>query len=149
MSKIHRPALAASLLALATLAGCAEHHKTAAASPTLYERLGKKKAVTAVVDNFVDRVAADTRINSYFARTDLKNLRQQLVDQICQASGGPCTYKGGDMKRVHEGLGVTNPAFDALVSDLVAALDQFHVGATEKDELLAVLGPMRKDIVEK
>jgi hemoglobin len=71
-----------------------------------------------------------------------------LVDQICQASGGPCKYTGRDMKSAHAGMGVTDAAFGALVEDLVAALDKFKVGEKEKNELLSVLGPMKSDIVE-
>jgi hemoglobin len=115
----------------------------------LYDRLGGKDAITAVVESFVGKVAGDTRINGYFSSTDLVKLRMHLVDQICEASGGPCKYKGRSMKQTHAGMGVTNAAFNALVEDLVGALDQHKVGKTEKDELLGVLGPMKSDIVEK
>jgi hemoglobin len=53
------------------------------------------------------------------------------------------------MKSAHEGMGIAGDEFDALVADLVGALDKFKVGAADKDQLLGVLGPMRKDIVEK
>ncbi|MEQ1846120.1 MAG: group 1 truncated hemoglobin, partial [Nitrospira sp.] len=88
------------------------------------------------------------RINSYFATTDLKKLNKLLVEQVCAASGGPCTYSGRDMKTTHKGMKVTGAAFNALVEDLVSALDTFNVPAKEKGELLSVLGPMNKDIVE-
>ena len=121
---------------------------------SLYDRLGGKKAITAVVDEFVGRVAGDKRINGFFAATAsdakrLKAFKGKLVDQICQASGGPCKYKGKDMKTAHMGMGVGSADFDALVEDLVGALDKFKVGAHEKDQLLGVLGPMKGDIVEK
>ena len=116
---------------------------------SLYDRLGGKEAITAVVDDFVARVAADTRINGFFANTDIAHLKQCLVDQICEASGGPCKYACRDMKSTHAGMGVSTADFNALVEDLVATLDQFKVGQKEKDELLGVLGPMQKDIVEK
>jgi hemoglobin len=115
---------------------------------TLYERLGGKDAITAVVDDFVARCAADERINGKFARTDIGRLKAMLVDQICQASGGPCTYRGRDMRETHDGMGVTAGEFDALVGDLVATLNQFNVPKPEQDELLGLLGPMRADIVE-
>ena len=70
-----------------------------------------------------------------------------LVEQICAASGSPCTYTGRDMKTTHAGMAITNEQFDALVGDLVAALNKFNVPEREKKELLSVLGPMRKDIV--
>lgn len=121
---------------------------------SLYERLGGKKAITAVVDEFVSRVAADKRINAFFARTAsdekrLKTFKGKLVDQICEASGGPCKYTGKDMKSAHTGMGIGGSDFDALVEDLSAALDRFNVGAHEKDQLLGALAPMKTDIVEK
>ena len=121
---------------------------------SLYDRLGGKKSITSVVDEFVGRVAADNRINGYFKGTasDPKRLamfKRNLVDQICQASGGPCKYKGKDMKSAHMGMSISSADFNALVEDLVGALDKFNVGQTEKNQLLGALGPMKKDIVEK
>ena len=121
---------------------------------SLYDRLGGKKAISAVVDEFVGRVAMDNRINAYFAKTAsdpkrLKMFKGNLVDQICMASGGPCKYKGKDMKSAHMGMGITTADFTALVEDLVGALDKFHVGQMEKDQLLGALGGMKGDIVEK
>jgi hemoglobin len=121
---------------------------------SLYDRLGGKGAIVAVVDEFVARVAADKRINAFFAATAgdparLKAFKGKLVDQICQASGGPCKYTGKDMKTAHTGMGVSGADFDALVEDLVGALDKFKVGAQEKEQLLGALGPMKTDIVAK
>ncbi|HEY6404195.1 MAG TPA: group 1 truncated hemoglobin, partial [Blastocatellia bacterium] len=61
---------------------------------------------------------------------------------------GPCKYKGLDMKDAHKKMGVTEGEFNALVEDLVKALDKFNVGDKEKNELLGALGPMKSDIVE-
>ena len=121
---------------------------------SLYDRLGKKKAITAVVDEFVARAAADNRINKFFAATAadparLKKFKGNLVDQICEASGGPCKYKGKDMKAAHMGMGVSGADFTALVEDLSGALDKFKVGAHEKDQLLGALAPLKTQIVEK
>jgi hemoglobin len=118
------------------------------AMSTLYERLGSMDAITAVVDDFVARCAADERINRKFARTDTGRLKKMLVDQICQATGGPCTYHGRDMRETHDGMSVTAGEFDALVEDLIATLNKFGVAKPEQDELLGLLGPMRADIVE-
>lgn len=115
---------------------------------SLYERLGGLEAITAVVDSFTARCAGDERINKKFERTDIPRLKKMLVDQVCQATGGPCVYAGRDMKEAHDGMAVTAGEFDALVSDLVATLDEFQVPEAEKSELLNLLGPMRADIVE-
>ena len=115
---------------------------------SLYERLGGIGAITAVVENFRDRVAGDNRINQKFAKTDLGRLTRMLVDQVCEAAGGPCKYTGRSMKDAHAGMKVTSGEFDALVQDLVATLNHFKVGKKEQDEILAVLGPLQADIVE-
>lgn len=142
---------------LVTVIGCAEDAGSGAsakrlthsvASRSLYERLGGKPAITAVVDQFVSNVAADKRINGRFATTDIPRMKHHLVDQVCNATGGPCSYRGRDMTTTHQGMRITSEDFNALVQDLVAALDKFNVPAQEKNELVALLGPMKKDIVE-
>jgi hemoglobin len=141
------------LLGLAiALGGSAVGHTEETA--TLYQRLGGKPAISAVVDDFVARVAADSRINAFFAATAadpqrLASFKGKLVDQICEASGGPCKYRGKDMKSAHAGMGVRDADFAALVEDLVAALDKFKVAAADKNALLGVLGPMKGDIVTR
>ncbi len=114
----------------------------------LYERLGGLEAIRAVVESFVARCAGDDRINLKFERTDVPRLKKMLVDQVCEATGGPCTYAGRDMKETHDGMRVTAGEFDALVGDLVATLDDFNVPKPEQEELLGLLAPMREDIVE-
>lgn len=121
---------------------------TTAVARTLYDRLGGKTAITSVVDTFVARVAADARINKKFARSNVPRVKAMLVDQICGATGGPCTYTGRTMKEAHRNMAVTEGEFNALVEDLVATLNSFNVPKTEQDELLAVLGSMKADIVE-
>ena len=124
------------------------------AARSLYDRLGGTTAIAGVVDGFVANVAADTRINKFFTRVAsdtaaMRDFKQKLVDQICQGTGGPCTYTGKDMKTAHQGMGLSNADFDALVEHRVKALDSAGVPQKEKDVLLAILGPMRTDIVEK
>jgi hemoglobin len=114
----------------------------------LYDRLGGLDAITAVVDSFVARCAADDRINRKFARTDVPRLKQMLVDQVCEATGGPCTYSGRDMRKTHDGMAVTAGEFDALVEDLGATLNEFNVPTAEQTELVGILGPFRGEIVE-
>lgn len=113
------------------------------ATASLYDRLGGKPAITAVIDEFVGNVANDARINGRFATTDIPKLKGHLVDQVCGATGGPCTYTGRDMKTTHAGMRITNADFTAMVEDLVAALDTFNVPQTEQDELLGILGSMK------
>lgn len=125
------------------LAGC----QTMAPQKSLYERLGGQPAITAVVDDFVGNVAADPRINGFFARTDIPRLKRLLVEQICAGTGGPCTYTGRSMLAAHTGMKITDAQFGALVEDLQKTLNKFKVPDKEQGELLAILGPMKPDIV--
>ena len=148
MNAILRNLRVPALLGMVLLLGaCQNMGMMPTQQKSLYDRLGGKDAIVAVVDDFVGNVAADNRINRYFAKTDIPRLKRNLVDQICAGTGGPCTYAGRDMKTAHAGMGVTNADFDALVGDLVKTLDKFKVPDKEKGELLGILGPMRPSIV--
>ncbi|MGH7467961.1 MAG: group I truncated hemoglobin [Longimicrobiales bacterium] len=120
---------------------------TATAPASLYDRLGGLTAITTVVDSFIGRSAADTRINKKFAKSDIPRLRFHLIEQVCNATGGPCDYTGRDMPTAHTNMGVTDGEFDALVENLTATMDQLGVPAAEKNELLGILGPLRAQIV--
>lgn len=115
---------------------------------SLFDRLGGKPAIVAVVDEFAARCLTDTRINKKFGKSDPARLKAMLVDQICSASGGPCQYQGRDMKSAHKSMGVTDGEFSALVENLAGALDKLKVQAADKNELLGLLAPMKTDIVE-
>jgi hemoglobin len=119
----------------------------APAEQSLYDRLGGKDAITSVIDDFVANVAADKRINARFANANIPHLKQMLVEQVCQATGGPCTYTGKSMRDAHKGMKITEADFNALVEDLTRSLDKFKVGEKEKSELLTALGGMKGDIV--
>jgi hemoglobin len=114
---------------------------------SLYDRLGGKDAITAVVDDFVNTAATDDRIKDFFKNSDAKDLKAKLVDQVCEVTGGPCKYTGKDMKTAHTGMKITEEQFNALVEDLVKSLDKFNVAEKEKQELLGILGGTKGDIV--
>jgi hemoglobin len=137
------------------LAGCMEGKKPTPVQQkaSLYDRLGKEPTIVLVVDDFVANVVADPEIKEnhkkHFKEGDVAGLKKKLVDQIGEATGGPHKYTGKNMKDAHKGLEITNKDFDALVGDLVKALDKNKVAPQDKDELLKMLGTMRKDVVEK
>ncbi len=138
----------AALSLVALLAACGGM-QSAPPQKSLYDRLGGKPAIQAVVDDFIGNVAADPRINVFFANANIPRLNSMLVNQICEATGGPCKYTGRDMKSAHAGMGVTDAHFNALVDDLVKSLNRFNVPEKEKNELLAALASMKGDIVAK
>jgi len=143
-----RPMIRSVLLSVTVLivSACA----SAPPEPTLYQRLGGREAIKGVVDDAVANMAADPRINARFKGLDagrIAKLQTNLADQICDAAGGPCAYLGKDMKAAHAGMGITEAEWNATVEDLVKSLNKFKVGAKEQQELLSVLGGMKKDIV--
>jgi hemoglobin len=124
---------------------------------SLYERLGGEPAVKAVVDDFVNRAAADPKVNFTRKGTDkewaatpdnVAKLKMHLTQFVAQAAGGPQKYQGKAMKPLHAGMKITSAEFDAAAADLVASLDKFKVPQKEKDELMAVVGSTKGDIVE-
>jgi len=118
----------------------------------LYERLGGYDALAAVTDDFIGRLAGDKTLGKFFIglSTDSKTkVRQHVIDFLCKATGGPCAYTGRDMKLVHTGLGITKAEWDASVQHMIGTLDKFKVPKKEKGEVLAAVGPLEKDIVEK
>ena len=152
----------AATLALTCAVGCGGAEKKeetilpppggAEAMPTpkpLFERLGGMPGIEGVVDELLKNVMADARINARFKNADQAGLRQKLIDQVCQVTGGPCTYTGKDMASAHQGMNIRGEEWDALVEDLVKALDSKGVPQKEKDDLLGLLGPLKKEIVGK
>ena len=142
------------LTAFAFTMSCDDDDDEKMMDPTLYTRLGGIEAISAVTDKFLTNVASDNMINGRFAGTvanpaQLQLLRNNLIDQICAGAGGPCQYKGKTMVEAHTGMNITVAEFNALVGDLVAALDFYNVPEKEKNDLLAILGPLQPDIVGK
>ena len=145
---------------LALLVACAsgsEATRTATASastpssgggPSLYDRLGRRPGIDAVMHTFVGNVGRDKRINVRFMFVDLDLLQSHLTDQVCAASGGPCPYTGRAMKPLHAPMHVRAAEFDAMGEDLVAALKTHAVPERETQELLAIIVSTRADIVE-
>ena len=119
---------------------------------SLYQRLGGYDAIAAVSDDFITRLATDKKFERFFSslsNDSKKRLRQHVVNQICEITGGPCIYTGRDMKTAHTGLGISEKDWQVSVNHLIATLDKFKVPKKEKDELLAGVSALKKDIVEQ
>ena len=137
-------AVAAVIASSVSASGAAAHTMR-----PLYYRLGGYDSILAVVDEAIKNIAADKRINKFFAGANIKRLRVQLANQICMASKGPCIYTGRDMKSAHAGMNINSDHFDALVQDLGKALNKYRVPWREQRELVALLAPTKKDIVTR
>jgi hemoglobin len=128
--------------------------QVSSAENSLYDRLGGQPAVQAVASGLVDSILVDTRVNKWFAHAaaspaNTDAYKAKLAEFICQNTGGPCKYTGHDMVSAHKGRGVTGEAFDAVVQDLVGVLDKLKVPQREKEQVLAILGPLKSSIVQK
>src|SRR6201989_1159766 len=115
---------------------------------SLYDRLGGLDAITALTESWVARVGGDDRANGKFVRTDLPRLKKEIIDQLCEATGGPCTYTGRSMQETHDGMAVTAGEFDVAMQHLDATLDELNIPKADQGELVALIMPMRGDIVE-
>lgn len=139
----------ASRLAISGLIALGVSATAFAADKSLYERLGGKPALEAVVGELWAITSKDPRINKYFAATKPDAFASQLVDFLCQASGGPCQYKGKDMKDAHTGMRLTAADFDALADNTAKTLDKFKVPAQEKSEVMNMLGSLKGDVINR
>ena len=117
------------------------------ATTTLFDQIGGATAVKAVVEEFYKRVLADTDLKGYFATTDMDKQTQQQIKFITMALGGPNDYDGRSMKEAHEGMSVTEVHFDQVATHLVETLQWAGVGQKEVDEIVAVVGPLKAEIV--
>lgn len=121
----------------------------ASAAPTLYERLGGEAAMTRIARALIERTASFHQTARSFAETDLDAISKSLAVQLCDVSGGPCTYAGDSMRDVHAGQDITQSELYGMVELLEDVLREQGVGLREKNELLALLAPMKRDVVER
>jgi hemoglobin len=135
--------IASLLLGLATSASA----QTMSSSTALYQAFGEKAGLVKLMDDFVPRLQADPRLAEAFKNANVVNLKSQLVNQICQVSGGPCEYKGPDMKVTHSNMDITKTDFNALVEVLQKSMDAQGIAFSSQNQLLAKLAPMHRDVI--
>lgn len=120
---------------------------TTAGDDSLYRQLGGQAGLTALMDELMNRLLADPRMNPFFADTDQPHIKAQLVVQVCQLSGGPCRLVGPDMVKAHAGVDIRRSDFNAMVEVLQQAMDARGIGFRVQSRLLARLAPMHREIV--
>lgn len=135
--------LAAALL---LLAGCADAPMR---KPTLYEQLGGRDGIAAITDQLLDVFARDPLVAPAFQHVDIRNYSTHFTDYLCQVADGPCRYTGDSMSDVHRGMHIDEATFNAVVQDLITAMDHQHVPVRVQNRLLARLAPKRKDIIQR
>jgi hemoglobin len=140
MTAVAYRVLVLSLLLLAAL--------PAGAKASLYDRLGGQIGVAAISGSLIDRVSADPMLGRSFRDSKLERIKKLLAEQICDLSGGPCHYSGDSMREVHAGHHITEAEFYGMVADLREVLKERHVSQGAANELLRLLAPMKRDVVE-
>jgi hemoglobin len=120
-----------------------------AETASLYARLGGHPTVQAIADDVINDAANDPKLKRSFAKVDLSRVKKLLAEQICEVTGGGCQYTGDSMHDVHAGLGITEAEFYGLVEVLRTSMRRHGVGLRERNELLKILAPMKRDMVER
>ncbi|WP_293408347.1 group 1 truncated hemoglobin [Piscinibacter sp.] len=137
-------------LAAALLAGAGAFAQTApqrTGDDSLYQALGGQGGLTTLMDRFMERLLADARMRPFFKDADQQHVKEQLVLQLCEVSGGPCRRDGPDMKKAHDGMDVTRGDFNALVEVLQDTMDAQGIPFVAQNRLLAKLAPMHRQII--
>ncbi|RQP26207.1 group I truncated hemoglobin [Piscinibacter terrae] len=149
MRFIQRLALAvvAAFIVLATPAFAQSAKPVIPADDSLYQQFGGQPGLVKLMDDFMTRLLADPRMNPFFKDVNQQHVKEQLVAQFCELSGGPCKLKGPDMKKVHAGFDIDRSAFNALVEVLQQAMDAQGIPFSAQNRMLAQLAPMHRDII--
>jgi hemoglobin len=138
---------AAALVAVfALLSGCASTHNS---GDQLYRDLGQQPGIERLVDGLLDNIARDERIFSKFRDSNIDRLRTKLIEKFCSLSGGPCEYTGASMSNAHGGMFIGEAEFNALVEDLIDAMQTQQIPVATQNRLLALLAPLRPQIIRQ
>ena len=128
-------------------AGAALAQTMPAKDDQLFKAFGEKAGLVVLMDDFMTRLLADPRTGPHFKPANQQRVKEQLVEQLCQLSGGPCVYKGADMKSSHANLDITKSDFHALVEVLQGSMDAKGIPFRKQGEMLALLASMHRDII--
>jgi len=116
---------------------------------SLYRGLGELPGITRIVEGMLLNTARNPRITHHYDDVDIERLRDKLVEQFCVEAGGPCEYSGDSMEESHKGLNIDRGDFNALVEDLIDAMDAEGVAVPVQNRLLARLATMRGQMIDR
>ncbi|MGV8834900.1 group I truncated hemoglobin [Cellvibrio sp.] len=126
------------------LMACANQSST---EQSLYDALGQYEGITKITHQLILVIAKDERVKHRYKGANMSKFKKGMSDYVCVAVGGPCEYKGDNMQLVHAGHNYTNTEFNAIVDDLILAMEQCGIPVTTQNRLLAKLAPTYKDVV--
>ncbi len=131
------------LAVLSVLGLCA----CATAERSLYQRLGGEQGVDALVYVLLVNIADDERVVHRFRAVDIEKFRRGFALYICSVTGGGCVYENDSMREIHAGHHYTDTEFNAIVGNLIKAMDAQGIDTRTQNALLAKLAPTYKDVV--
>jgi hemoglobin len=114
----------------------------------LYTALGREAGVAQIADNFIMEIANDERVIAYFEDSNVERFRQFFIEHLCMLSDGPCEYTGDSLIDTHVGMNVTEAAFNAIVEDLMAAMNKADIAISSQNRLLARMAALREKIIQ-
>ncbi len=114
---------------------------------TLYDALGGAAGIETLSEKFIIELAADERVRHHYEKSDIGRFHRMMQLQICELADGPCVYTGDNMKRTHGGMNIQSAEFNAVVEALMRAMDSTGLNPGTQNRLLALMAPMRADIV--
>jgi len=118
-------------------------------SQTIYQDIGGRDAVEAVVDDFYERVLDDDRLTPYFEDTEMEDLRAHQIQFISAVAGGPVEYSGADMREAHEHLGIEEADFDLVGRYLQEALEDNSVPADHVEAIMAEVATLKAPVLNR
>ncbi|MGO2354743.1 MAG: group I truncated hemoglobin [Marinomonas foliarum] len=137
----------ASFIAISIfLVACATPNK---APQSLYDEIGGKPTIEAITNNFIDEISFNKDIYRYFEKTNITRYREKFIEHLCVNTGGPCTYTGDTMLKVHQGQNINETDFNLTVDLLVNAMDRAGLTYPQQNQVLKVLAPMRGEMLYK
>lgn len=139
-------AIAVALVTMLALAGCQSMAETTDPSETLYQQLGERSGIANIVEDLLYLIVEDDRINEQFRGVDVRQFHTNLTDQLCELSGGPCTYSGREMREGHADMNVTDTQFNALAENLILAMEQNNIATGAQNRLIKKLVPLYPQI---
>ena len=114
----------------------------------LYTAIGGEAGVEEIADNFIMEIANDDRVIAYFEDANVDRFRQFFIEHLCMLTDGPCEYTGDTLVDTHVGMNVTVAAFNAIVEDLMAAMNKADIAIGTQNRLLARMAQLREQIIQ-
>lgn len=118
-------------------------------TPQLYDDLGELAGIHAIMETFVLNIAGDERVVHHFVNADIERFHAKISEHICELTGGPCVYSGAAMPEVHKGMNISRAEFNAIVENLIKAMETHHVRVDTQNQLLAILAAMHNDVIQR